>query len=89
MGIHTMFLRKATFLRLVERSCGHEFVEKVIDLLEEEFVEDCEGSFGGKRRAIEVGGQETCAKEEEVRASKRKQRSPRNKKNYDEDTKFW
>ena len=84
-----MFLRKATFLRLVERSCGHEFVEKVIDLLEEEFVEDCEGSFGGKRRAIEVGGQETCAKEEEVRASKRKQRSPRNKKNYDEDTKFW
>ena len=62
MGIHTMFLRKATFLRLVERSCGHKFVEKVVDLLEEEFVEDCEGSFGGKRRAIEVGGQETCAK---------------------------
>ena len=42
-------------------------------MLEEEVVEDCEGSFGGKRRAIEVGGQETCAKEEEVRASKRKQ----------------
>ena len=89
MGIHTMFLRKATFLRLVERSCGRKFVERVVDLLEEEFVEDCEGRFGGKRRAIEVGGQETCAKEEEVRASKRKQRSPRNKKNYDEDTKFW
>ena len=89
MGIHTMFLRKATFLRLVERSCGHKFVEKVVDLLEEEFVEDCEGRVGGKRRAIEVGGQETCAKEEEVRASKRKQRSPRNKKNYDEDTEFW
>ena len=62
MGIHTMFLRKATFLRLVERYCGHKFVEKVVDLLEEEFVEDCEGRFGGKRRAIEVGGQETCAK---------------------------
>ena len=89
MGIHTMFLRKATFLRLVERSCGHKFVEKVVDLLEEEFVEDCEGSFGGKRRSVEVGGEETCAKEEEVRASKRKQRSPRNKKNYDENTKFW
>ena len=89
MGIHTMFLRKATFLRLVERSCGHKIVEKVVDLLEEEFGEDCEGRFGGKRRAIEVGGQETCAKEEEVRASKRKQRSPRNKKNYNEDTKFW
>ena len=89
MGIHTMFLRKATFLRLVERSCGHKFVEKVVDLLEEEFVEDCEGRFGGKRRAIEVGEQETCAKGEEVRASKRKQRSPRNKKNYDENTKFW
>ena len=56
--------------------------------MEEEFVEYCEGSFGGKRRAIEVGGQETGAKGE-VRASKRKQRSPRNKKNYDEDTKFW
>ena len=89
MGIHTMFLRKATFLRLVERSCGHKIVEKVVNLLGEEFVEDCEGSFGGKRRAVEVGGQETCAKEEEVRASKRKQRSPRNKKNYDENTKFW
>ena len=88
MGIHTMFLRKATFLRLVERSCGHKFVEKVVDLLEEEFVEDCEGRFGGKRRAIEVGGQETCAKEEEVRASKRKQRSPRNKKDCNENTKF-
>ena len=88
MGIHTMFLRKATFLRLVERSCGHKIVEKVVDLLEEEFVEDCEGRFGGKRRAIEVGGQETGAKGE-VRASKRKQRSPRNKKNYDENTKFW
>ena len=84
-----MFLRKATFLRLVERSCGHKIVEKVVNWLEEEFVEDCEGRFGGKRRAIEVGGQETCAKEEEVRASKCKQRSPRNKKNYDEDTKFW
>ena len=56
MGIHTMFLRKATFLRLVERSCGRKFVERVVDLLEEEFVEDCEGRFGGKRRAIEVGG---------------------------------
>ena len=57
MGIHTMFLRKATFfLRLVERSCGHKIVEKVVNLLEEEFVEYCEGSFGGKRRAIEVGG---------------------------------
>ena len=89
MGIHTMFLRKATFLRLVERSCGRKFVERVVDLLEEEFVEDCEGRFGGKRRAIEVEEQETCAKGEEVRASKRKQRSPRNKKNYDEDTKFW
>ena len=89
MGIHTMFLRKATFLRLVERSCGHKIVEKVVNLLGEEFVEESEGSFGGKRRAIEVGGQETCAKEEEVRASKRKQRSPRNKKNYDENTKFW
>ena len=88
MGIHTMFLRKATFLRLVERSCGRKFVERVVDLLEEEFVEDCEGRFGGKRRAIEVGGQETGAKGE-VRASKHKQQSPRNKKNYDEDTKFW
>ena len=62
MGIHTMFLRKATFLRFVERSCGHKIVEKVVKLLSERFVEDCEGSFGGKRRAIEVGGQETCAK---------------------------
>ena len=88
MGIHTMFLRKATFLRLVERYWGHKFVETGVDLLEAEFVEDCEGSFGGKRRAIEVGGQEMGAKGE-VRASKRKQRSPRNKKNYDEDTKFW
>ena len=57
-----MFLRKATFLRLVERSCGHKIVEKVVDLLEEEFVEDCERRFGGKRREIEVGGQEMCAK---------------------------
>ena len=89
MGIHTMFLQKATFLRLVEKSCGHKIVEKVDNLLEEEFVEDCKGRLGGKRRAIEVGGQETCAKEEEVRASKRNQRSHRNKKNYDEDTKFW
>ena len=88
MGIHTMFLRKATFLRLVERSCGHKIVEKVVNLLEEEFVEDCEGRFGGKRRAVEVGGQETCAKEEEVRASKRKQRSPRNKKDCNKNTKF-
>ena len=53
---------KSGFLRLVERSCGHKIVEKVVNLLGEEFVEDCEGSFGGKRRAIEVGGQETCAK---------------------------
>ena len=53
---------KSNFLKLVERSCGRKFVERVIDLLEEEFVEDCEGRFGGKRRAIEVGGQETCAK---------------------------
>ena len=75
-------------MKLVERSCGRKIVEKVVNLLEEEFVEDCEGSFGGKRRAIEVGGQETGAKGE-VRTSKRKQRSPRNKKNYDEDTKFW
>ena len=87
MGIHTMFLRKSGFLRLVEKSCGHKIVEKVVNLLGEEFVEDCEGSFGGKRRAIEVGGQETGAKGE-VRASKRKQRSPRNKKKYDENTKF-
>ena len=79
---------KQLFLRLVERSCGRKIVEEDVNLLEEEVVEDCEGSFGGKRRAIEVGGQETCAKEEEVRASKRKQRSPRNKKNYDENTKF-
>ena len=80
---------KSGFLRLVERSCGHKFVEKVVDLLEEDFVEDCEGRFGGKRRAIEAEGQEACAKAEEVRASKRKQRSPQNKKNYNEDTKFW
>ena len=53
---------KSGFLRLVERSCGHKIVEKVVNLLGEEFVEDCEGRFGGKRRAIEVGGQETCAK---------------------------
>ena len=65
-----------------------KIIEKAVKLFEEESVEDGEGSFGGKRRAIEVGGQETCAKEEEVRASKRKQRSPRNKKNYDENTKF-
>ena len=78
---------KSSFLKLVERSCGHKFVEEDVNLLEEEVVEDCEGSFGGKRRAIEVGGQETGAKGE-VRASKRKQRSPRNKKNYDENTKF-
>ena len=45
MGIHTMFLRKATFLRLVERSCGHKIVEKVVKLLSERFVEDCEGSL--------------------------------------------
>ena len=58
MGIHTMFLRKATFLRLVERSCGRKFVERVVGLLEEEFVEDCEGRFGGegeRRRRKEVG----------------------------------
>ena len=79
---------KSSFLKLVERSCGHKFVEEDVNLLEEEVVEDCEGSFGGKRRAIEVGGQETCAKEEEVRASKRKQRSPRNKKDCNENTKF-
>ena len=65
-----------------------KIIEKAVKLFEEESVEDGEGSFGGKRRAIEVGGQETGAKGE-VRASKRKQRSPRNKKNYDEDTKFW
>ena len=80
---------KSSFLKLVERSCGHKFVEEEVNLLEGEVGEDCEGSFGGKRRAIEVEEQETCAKGEEVRASKRKQRSPRNKKNYDEDTKFW
>ena len=45
MGIHTMFLRKAAFLRLVERFCGHKIVEKVVNLLGEEFVEDCEGSL--------------------------------------------
>ena len=39
-----------------------KIIEKVVNLFEEESVEDCEGSFGGKRRAIEVGGQETCAK---------------------------
>ena len=89
MGIHTMFLRKATFLRLVERSCGHKIVEKVVNWLGEEFVEDCEGRCGGKRRAIEVGGQEACAKGEEVRASKCKQRAPQNKKNYNENTKCW
>ena len=57
-----VYIAKSGFLRLVERSCGHKIVEKVVNLLGEEFVEDCEGSFGGKRRAIEVGGQETCAK---------------------------
>ena len=49
-------------MKLVERSCGRKIIEKVVRLFEEESVEDGEGSFGGKRRAIEVGGQETCAK---------------------------